>query len=56
MLKKPGDPALSSGFCGVSPRGSVVRIEEGTSSLGPRLKYALSRGWGEAKRVTWRAT
>ena len=39
MLKKPGEPALSSGFVGTSVTGRVVRIEEGTSSLGARLKY-----------------
>lgn len=46
MEKKPGEPALSSGFEGrgaSSSFGRVVRIEEGTSSLGERLKYVSFR-------------
>jgi len=40
MLKKPGEPTLSSGFDGgVASFGRVVNIVEGTSSVGERLKY-----------------
>jgi len=53
MLKNPGAPTLSSGFSGSGISfGRVVRIDEGTSSLGLRLKYVPFMAWGEVKSVT----
>jgi len=57
MLKKPGEPTLSSGFSGNGASfGRVVKIAEGTSSFGDRLKNVWFIAWGEVKSVTWSVT
>ena len=57
MLKKPGEPTLSSGFSGNGASfGRVVKIAEGTSSFGDRLKNVWFIAWGEVKSATWSVT
>lgn len=56
MLKNPGVPTPSSRLGGISPSGSVVRTEVGTSASGARLKNSRLRVCGDAKSVTWSVT